>query len=102
MARKKKASKGNGRSTMPVYASYTFKDKEPVIDMTRTLFEDIYGRRVDGKMLAEIQKNGGPTVSCMRGWFFGETRRPNNVTIEAAGRSLGYERTWRKMKTTAP
>lgn len=86
------------RSKAPVYKAYLFKDKEPVIDLTRTLFEDVYGRRIDTKMLAEIEQNGGPTVGCMRGWFFGETMRPNNVTIEAAGRALGYERQWVKMR----
>jgi len=82
----------------PTYGAYLFKEKEPVIDMTRTLLEDVYGRRIDNKMLAEIQKQGGPTASCMRGWFFGDTMRPNNVTVEACGRSLGYERIWRKRK----
>lgn len=94
----KKRSTGDGRN-MPIYKSYVFKDKEPVIDLTRTLFEDVYGRKVDNAMLTEIETNGGPTVGCMRGWFFGDTRRPNNVTVEAAGRSLGYERVWKKMKT---
>ena len=95
---KKKRNTGDGRH-MPIYGSYVFRQKEPVIDMTRTLFEDVYGRKIDSKMLAEIQKNGGPTVSCMHGWFFGKTMRPTNATVEAAGRSLGWERVWKKMKT---
>lgn len=92
------AKKANGNSSMRVYKSYLFKDKEPVIDMTRTLFEDFFGRRIDGKMLAEIEKSGGPTTGCMRGWFFGETKRPKNETIEASGRAIGYERVWVKQK----
>lgn len=96
----KKTSKRNGAAYVPpIYKSYVFKDKEPVIDMTRTLLEDVYGERINNKMLAEVSKNGGPTVSCMRAWFFGDTKRPSNVTIEAAGRALGYERIWRKMKS---
>lgn len=92
MASKKKS---NGYRT---YGSYRFKNKEPVIDMTRTLFEDVYGEKISNKMLADIEKKGGPTVSCMRGWFFGETRRPKNETIEASGRAIGYQRQWVKMK----
>lgn len=80
------------------YKSYLFRDKEPVIDMTRTLFEKVYNRRIDTKMLIEIEKNGGPTKGCMRGWFFGSTKRPKNETIEASGRALGYERVWVKQK----
>jgi len=94
-AGRKKSGSGDGRA-LPLYKSYVFKGKEPCIDLTRTLFEDVFGRRVDTKMLAEVEKNGGPSVGCMRGWFFGDTMRPNNVTVEAAGRALGYERVWRK------
>lgn len=86
--------KNSGR----VYGSYLFKDKEPVIDETRTLFENVFGERINNRMLAKIEKDGGPTVSCMRGWFFGEIKKPQNVTIEAAGRAVGYRRRWVKMK----
>lgn len=83
---------------MKVYDSYRFRGKDPSIDKTRTLFEDVFGRRVDYKMLGEVEKNGGPSVGCMGAWFFGKTQRPNNTTLEAAGRALGYERVWSKMK----
>jgi hypothetical protein len=32
----------------------------------------------------------------MQGWFRGKTRRPQNATIEATGRALGFKRTWVK------
>lgn len=92
-------TKKNGHANgVRVYKSYRFKDKEPVIDMTRTLFEDVFNRRVDNKMLGEIERNGGPTAACMRGWFFGSTKRPKNETVEASGRALGYQRVWVKKK----
>jgi hypothetical protein len=84
-----------------VYGSYLFKDKEPVIDETRTLFEDVFGERINNKMFSKIEEDGGPTTSCMRAWFFGDTKRPKNETIEAAGRAIGYRRKWVKMTTTA-
>jgi hypothetical protein len=80
------------------YGAYLFKDKDPIIDETRTLLEDVFGQRVNNKMFSKIEEDGGPTVACMRGWFFGEIRRPRNETIEATGRAVGYRRRWVKMK----
>lgn len=96
---KKARKKKNGASYMPpIYRSYVFRDKEPVIDMTRTLFEDVYGEKVNPRMLRDVASKGGPSAGCMAAWFFGKTRRPANATIEAAGRALGHERVWRRMK----
>lgn len=83
---------------MKIYGAYRFKTKDPAIDMTRTMLEDDFGRRVDYKMLKVIADSGGPSVGCMAGWFFGDTMRPNNTTIEACGRARGYERVWVKQK----
>jgi hypothetical protein len=30
----------------------------------------------------------------MAAWFFGATKRPQNATLEAAGRALGMKRVW--------
>jgi hypothetical protein len=81
---------------MRTYKSYLFRGKEPVIDETRTLIQDVYGERVNGRILSDIEKNGGPTKGCMRGWFFGDIQRPQNVTLEACGRAMGYRRKWVK------
>lgn len=81
---------------MRTYKSYLFRGKEPVIDETRTLIQDVYGERVNGRILADIESKGGPTKGCMRGWFFGATQRPQNITVEATGRALGYRRKWVK------
>lgn len=82
---------------MRLYKSYMFRGKDPAIDETRTLFEDVYGERVNNKMLRDIEEKGGPTASCMRGWFFRDTKRPKNETLEASGRAVGYRRKWVKM-----
>jgi hypothetical protein len=86
--------KSNGAK---VYGSYVFKDKDPAIDELRTLIETHYNKRIHSKQLSQIAADGGPTVGCMRAWFFGDTLRPQNPTLEAAGRALGYKRIWRKM-----
>ena len=80
------------------YGSYRFRNKDLVIDELRTLIEENDGARVTGKRLAKIERDGGPSASAMRGWFFGKTRRPQSASIEAAGRAIGYLRVWQKMK----
>ena len=74
-----------------------FKTKDPVIDELRTIVQDTTGDlKLSGKTLSGIADDGGPTVACMQGWFRGKTRKPQNATVEAAGRALGYKRTWVK------
>lgn len=84
----------NGR--MPIYRSYTFRGKDPAIDQMRSLIERTMG--FDKRTLGKINKDGGPSRSCMANWFYGDTRRPQNATIEAAGRAIGFERVWQKMR----
>jgi hypothetical protein len=92
------AKKGNGSYHAPIYKSYVFKDKDPVIDELRTLAEDYFGQKITGKNLKQIETAGGPSNSTMRSWFFGKTKRPASATVEAAGRSIGFERTWRRRR----
>lgn len=81
---------------LKIYGSYRFKDKDPVIAELRTLVEKHYGK-VNYAALKDIEKGGGPSTSCMAAWFFGETVRPTSPTVEAAGRSIGWKRVWRRM-----
>lgn len=81
-----------------LYKSYLFRAKDPAIDALRTVIQDVHGARITSKTLKSIEIGGGPSASCMGGWFFGKTKRPQNATIEAAGRAVGYSRVWRKMK----
>ena len=80
-----------------VYGAYLFKDKDPAIDELRGMVEDNFGGEVTGGTLTAITNDGGPSQSCMRNWFWGKTRRPNNSTLEAAGRAIGFRRKWVKM-----
>jgi hypothetical protein len=89
-------TKGNGR--MPIYKSYVFKDKDPCIDELRTVMEDSFSEKLKPNHLTSVSHTGGPSYSAMAGWFYGATKRPQNCTIEAAGRALGYIRVWRKGK----
>lgn len=81
-----------------VYSAYVFKDQDPVIDQLRTLTEKHFGHSLSHKDVSQINRDGGPSSSCMRAWFNNKTKRPRNDTIEAAGRAMGYERSWRRMR----
>ena len=82
---------------MKTYSAYRFREKDPVIDEIRTLVEDHFGRRVNGKDCGAVKDSGGPAAGTMAAWFFGKTKRPQSATVEAAGRALGYKRKWVKM-----
>jgi hypothetical protein len=72
-----------------LYKSYFFRGADPAI----AEIKGIIGK-VDGKTLAIIEKDGGPVKSTLKNWFSGKTKRPQNCTIEAAGRALGMHRVW--------
>ena len=88
---------------IPVYKSYSFRDKDPAIDQMRTAIQKSCGSRETAKMRAEykrIQEAGGPTVGCLKGWFEKSTRRPQFASLNATARILGLE--WRLMKIKGP
>jgi hypothetical protein len=83
-------------STLKIYKAYNFRTKDPVIDELRTIAQDAYGK-LNHKALADIERSGGPSASCMSNWFFGKTRRPQSASTEAAGRAMGFKRKWVKL-----
>lgn len=91
-------SRVNGkRGILPVYKSYMFRNKDPVIDSLRTIIQDEF-KGLNRHTLKEVKELGGPSTACMHSWFFGKTKRPTNATIEAAGRAVGWHREWVKGK----
>lgn len=92
-------AKSNGKRTIGCYKAYNFRDRDPAIDKLRNIAEEHFGRRLTGRELKAIFEGGGPSVGCMRAWWIqGTTMRPTNPALEAAGRSMGFERVWRRMK----
>jgi hypothetical protein len=84
-----------------LYGAYVFqrKEKDPSIDVYRTLAQDYFGRRnITHKDMVAINEAGGPSVSCVNQWLYGKTLRPTNAAMEAAGRALGYQRVWQRMR----
>jgi lambda repressor-like predicted transcriptional regulator len=50
------------------------------------------------KGLAQISRETGVSVSCMRNWMTKHTKRPQNVTMEFVARSIGLTRPgWQKV-----
>jgi transcriptional regulator with XRE-family HTH domain len=77
-------------SSIPLYKTYMFKDKDPVIDRLRTMVAD------DGSKYSEISNASGVSYSTLHNWFDGATRRPQYATIAAVAGALGYEMTFKK------
>lgn len=79
-----------------IYKSYSFKDKDPVIDEMRTLFqkEGLF----TPKGFKAVHEAGAPTVGTFNKWFKGGTRRPQNAAVMATAKSLGYDRKWVKQR----
>lgn len=66
-----------------VYRSYNFINKDPAIDVVRTMVQQSY------KSYSKIHDNGGPTPTTLYNWFDGKTRRPQFCTLIAAARAVG-------------
>jgi hypothetical protein len=46
--------------------------------------------------LKHVAEQSGVSVTCMRKWMKGETKRPYNVTITFVMRAMGYGKRWSK------
>ncbi len=77
-----------------LYRTYNFVNKDPVIDEVRTVLKD------EGliKRLGIVHELSGVSVSTLKNWFDGDTKKPQNPTIEAVLTSLGYVRKIEKLK----
>jgi transcriptional regulator with XRE-family HTH domain len=67
------------------YKSYSFVDKDPIIDEIRTVVEE------SGVSYKQIEEESGVTAPTLYAWFNGKTRRPQAATLNAVARALGYK-----------
>jgi hypothetical protein len=67
------------------YKSYSFVDKDPIIDEIRTIYED------SGVNYKWIEQESGVTSNTLHNWFGGKTKRPQAATINAVLRALGWQ-----------
>lgn len=76
--------------TYKLYKSYSFHDKDPVIYEIRDAME---AEKLDPQGLADLS---GVSYGAIVGWLYGSTRCPQNATVMAAMRAMGYQRRWAK------
>jgi transcriptional regulator with XRE-family HTH domain len=73
------------------YKSYSFVDKDPMIDQVRTIILD---STMTYKTLADAS---GVAEGTIRNWLDGATRKPQAATFNAVLRACGYKLTIRKI-----
>jgi hypothetical protein len=73
-------------SRIGIYRNYRWVDKDPLIDALRTVCQD------EGLTNYEAHCITGISTTTFKGWFDGETRRPQNATATQAAAALGYVR----------
>src|SRR5262245_21894348 len=78
----KKVTHGGGYK---LYKTYSFKDKDPIIDQLRTLIQD------QEEQYSSVSLMSGVSTTTLYNWFHGETKRPQFASVMAVARSLGYD-----------
>jgi transcriptional regulator with XRE-family HTH domain len=67
------------------YKSYSFVDKDPMIDYIRTIIFD------SGETLKKISEDSGVNANTISKWLYGETKQPRAASVNAVLRALGYK-----------
>ena len=70
---------------MQLYKTYLFKDKDPVVDLLRTIVKET------GMSYKEIADKSGVSHATIMNWFYGDVKRPQHATVMAVVRALGYD-----------
>jgi hypothetical protein len=65
---------------------YRFTDRDPILELVTRIITD------SGWSLKAIESKSGVCSSTLRKWQNGETRRPQNATVDMVMRILGYTR----------
>lgn len=71
------------RTALRLYKSYVFIDKDPVIDVMRTIVAD---SKLTNK---QVHEASDVAVQTLRNWFGGKTKRPQFATVAAVSLALG-------------
>ena len=67
------------------YTTYNFIEKDPVIDVLRTMKKDAEMTDTDISVKSKV------AVSTLKGWFGGKTKRPRFATVAAAALAMGHD-----------
>lgn len=79
------STNGKHPRTLQIYRSYSFVDKDPIIDRVRTVLAD------EGVNYSDAHRMSGVSASTLSNWFKGPTRRPQYASVAAIVRSVGYD-----------
>lgn len=77
------------------YVTYNFRDKDPIIDILRTIVKD---NHLDYN---DIALDSGVHPTTLMAWIYGLTRSPRYVTIAAVFRAVGYDLVPEKARVVA-
>jgi len=87
-----------------VFGSYNFIDKDPVLDIMRSLVEleaKQRGYSFD-QVLVRMAHDTGLSYGCYVGWFYGATRTPLFANLQRSAHYLGVEFTAGSAKKRFP
>jgi hypothetical protein len=68
-----------------MYKTYSFRNKDPVIDQLRTVVKDTE------TTYKAISEKSGVSETTLWNWFSGTTRRPQHASVMAVTRALGWD-----------
>lgn len=71
-----------------VYRTYNFVDKDPIIDISRTILQQVLG---SDHFVTKAARLSGVSRSALSNWYEGSTRRPQFATVAAVLSSVGYD-----------
>lgn len=71
--------------SIPLYKTYLFKNKDPMIfQISKVMKENKISIRA-------ASNDSGVTESCINGWLYGATRRPQFATLKAVAKAIGCD-----------
>lgn len=70
---------------------YRFSDIDPVLTEVRNMITD------SGESLTKISNATGVSLSCLKNWMDGTTKRPQNLTIDFVTKHFGYKRNFNRI-----
>lgn len=67
---------------------YRFLQKDPVVDVYR------FAKKKAGLTEKQIHERGGPPAATTRRWDYGQTKKPQHLTLVFAMRACGFDEQW--------
>jgi predicted transcriptional regulator len=72
---------------------YRWLARDPILDVFKA------AKAASGKTNEEIARDSGVTQATLHKWDYGDTKKPQHLTLAAAMLACGYEETFRNHRT---